>query len=122
MSERKYGSFSEYRESRKGGAVTEEAVREFIVGKAGEDDGFRKALLADPAAVVAAEIGVALPAGLKFTVHEETNDELHMVLPASVQLTAAQMQSVTGGWPPAVPGSVTHDDALYDNDGGQDYD
>ncbi len=120
MSDPKYGSFSEYQESREGGAVTEEAVRGYIVGKAAQDDAFRKALLADPFSVVQNEVGIQLPAGLKLTVHEETNDELHMVLSAPVQLTAAQLESVSGGWP--YPDPQPADDAFNDADGGVDYD
>ena len=118
-----YGSFSAYLDARgRGEAVTEAAVREFIAGKAGRDDGFRKALLADPRATVEAEVGIEMPGDIKLVVHEETNEELHLVLPSPVELTPAQLESVSGGWPPAAPGSTTNDDALYDNDGGNDYD
>ena len=121
MPEKAYGSFSEYLQ--KDGAVTEDAVRGFLVGKAAEDAAFRKALTDDPLATVEAEVGIKMPAGLKLVVHEETNDELHLVLRAPNELTPAQLQTVSGGWPPtAVPGSTTNDDALWDNDGGNDYD
>ena len=121
MSATKYGSFSEFQEANKEGAVTEQAVRRFLVGKAGEDAGFRKALLADPAAAVEAEIGIQLPSELKLVVHEETNDDLHLVLPAALELTPAQMQAVSGGWPPTT-GPSTADDAFADADGGVDWD
>ena len=100
MSEQpQYSSFSGFQESTGSTAVTEEAVRDFITGKAGADEHFRAALLKDPVPVVEAEIGVRLPGGLKLRVHEETNDELHLVLPAPVELTPAQLQTVSGGWP-----------------------
>ena len=121
MSEQpKYSSFADYRESSGSTAVTEDAVRNFISGKAGEDAAFRDALLKDPAAVVEAEIGIKLPAGLNLKIHQETNDELHLVLPAPVELTPGQLEAVSGGWP-TVPGSA-HDDHFFDPDGGEDVD
>ena len=122
MADSKYGSFSQFQEANQEKAVTEAGVREFIRGKAAEDEGFRKALVADALGTVESEIGVKMPSGLKLVVHEESNEELHLVLPAPLELTPQQMQAVSGGWPPAAPGSVTTDDALYDNDGGEDYD
>ena len=118
--EANFTSFSEYRESVAATAITEETVRAFITGKAAGDEAFRKALVTDPGAVIEAEIGIQLPQGLKLRVHEETNDELHMVLPAPMELTAAQLGAVTGGWPtgPQYP----QDDALWDPDGGVDHD
>ena len=122
MKETAYGSFADYQESRGSTAVTEDGVRQFIAGKAGQDETFRKALLADPLATVEAEVGIKMPGGLKMKVHEESADELHLVLPAPVELTPKQMEAVSGGWPPAAQGSTTNDDALYDADGGNDYD
>ena len=120
MSEQpQYSSFSDFQESTGSTAVTEEAVRDFITGKAGADEDFRAALLKDPGAVVEAEVGIKMPGGLKLKVHEESNDELHLVLPAPVELSAAQLQTVSGGWP--ISGS-TFDDYWYDEDGGVDQD
>ena len=42
---------------------------ERIIAKAWADDGFKAQLLADPAAVAAAE-GIAVPAGVKIVEHE----------------------------------------------------
>ena len=122
MKETAYSSFGEYQESRGATAITENGVRQFIAGKAGQDETFRKALLADPLATVEAEVGIKMPRGLTLTLHEETADELHLVLPAPVELTPKQMERVSGGWPPAEPGSTKADDALFDPDGGHDYD
>ena len=122
MSEQsQYSSFADYQESSGSTAVTEDAVRNFISGKAGEDAAFRDALLKDPAAVVEAEIGIKLPAGLSLKIHQETNDELHLVLPAPVELTAGQLEAVSGGWP-SDPPSPAHDDPVFDADFGHDVD
>ena len=123
MAESKYGSFSQFQEANEKRAVTEAGVREFISGKAAQDEAFRKSLLADALGTVEAEIGVKMPGDLKLVVHEESNEELHLVLPAPLELTPQQMQAVSGGWPPSSdPSTVAADDALYDNDGGNDYD
>ena len=123
MAENKYGSFSQFQEANQEKAVTEAGVREFIRGKAAEDEGFRKALVADALGTVESEIGVKMPSRLKLVVHEESNEELHLVLPAPLELTPQQLQVVSGGWPPTTnPGTFTSDDAFYDADGGNDYD
>jgi len=51
---------------------------ERIVAKAWADDGFKAQLLADPAAVAAAEV-IAVPAGMKIVVRERKPGELHVV-------------------------------------------
>ena len=121
MAESQYSSFSEFQEANKAKAVTEAGVREYISGRAARDETFRKALVADAFGTVEAEIGVKMPSGLKLVVHEESNEELHLVLPAPMELTAQQLQTISGGWPPASSGTAV-DDALYDADGGNDYD
>ena len=71
---------------------------ERIIAKAWADDGFKARLLADPAAVAAAE-GIAVPAGVKIVVHENTPGELHVVLPAkpSAELSDEALEVVVGG-------------------------
>ena len=115
-----FTSFNDYRESVGATAVTEESVRAFITGKARDDEAFRAALVRDPVPAVEAEVGIKLPGGLKLEVHQESTDELHLVLPAPMELTAAQLQSVSGGWP-TLPGSPA-DDQFFDPDGGHDLD
>ena len=120
MADSKYSSFSRFQEANEEKAITEAGVREFIRGKAAGDEGFRKALLADALGTVETEIGVKMPGGLKLVVHEESNEELHLVLPAPLELTPQQLQVVSGGWPPSL--SSPEDDAFYDADGGNDFD
>jgi hypothetical protein len=71
---------------------------ERIIAKAWADDSFKAQLLADPAAVAAAE-GIAIPAGVKIVVHENKPGELHVVLPAkpSAELSDAELEGVAGG-------------------------
>jgi hypothetical protein len=55
-------------------------------------------LLADPAAIAAAE-GIAVPAGVKIVVHENKPGELHVVLPAkpSADISDEALDAVVGG-------------------------
>lgn len=77
-------------------ALKEHAER--IIAKAWADDAFKARLLADPAAVAAAE-GIAIPAGVKIVVHENKADELHVVLPESPreELSDGALEAVVGG-------------------------
>ena len=69
-----------------------------IIAKAWADDSFKARLLADPAAVAAAE-GIPVPAGLKIVVHESKPGELLVVLPAkpTSELSDAELEGVAGG-------------------------
>ena len=105
--ERQYTTFNEHVKTL-GGVATEAAVREFLVGKATQDDEFRKALVADPLGTVTAELGIRLPDGIEVEVHEETHDSLHLVLPAPMEMTPADLAQVSGGW---VGANISDDDA-----------
>jgi hypothetical protein len=71
---------------------------ERIIAKAWADNDFKARLLANPAAVAAAE-GIAVPAGVKIVIHENKPGELHVVLPAkpSVELSDEALDAVIGG-------------------------
>lgn len=49
--------------------------------RAWQDEEFRDELLRDPRGVVERELGVHVPENIKISVHEETPDELHFILP-----------------------------------------
>ena len=91
-------SFSDFLTENPDGAMTEAKVREYLVGKALQDEDFRKSLIADPNGTVAAEIGRTLPDSIRLHVHEESHEDLHLVLPSPTELTAKDMQRVAGGW------------------------
>ena len=101
--------------------MTETKVREYLIGKALQDDDFRQSLIADPNGTVVAEVGRTLPDRMKLHVHQETQDDLHLVLPAPTELTAGDMAAVAGGsW---VNDDNDMDDThLFDNDPGVDDD
>ncbi len=100
-------SFSEF-VAENSGAITEAKVREYVIGKACRDEEFRRALVADPVGTVNAEMGARLPDNLKVEVHEETHETLHLVLPAPMELTGAELEQVAGGW---VGANISDDDA-----------
>lgn len=77
-------------------AMTAQAQR--LVAKAWADEGFKRALLTDPMATLAAE-GVALPPGLQIKVVENTPGTLHLVLPQppSDPLTDEAVDGAAGG-------------------------
>jgi hypothetical protein len=68
-----------------------------IIKKCWEDEAFKKRLIGDPAATLAAE-GVPLPDGVSVTVVEDTASVRHLVLPApGGALADADMEYVAGG-------------------------
>ena len=58
---------------------TRQDAKANIIAKALRDEDYRKALCADPKAVVEQELGVKLPAGLNIEVVQETNDHAYLV-------------------------------------------
>jgi hypothetical protein len=71
-----------------------------IIARALKDEGFARALRADPKAVLEREVGT-LPAGIEVKVVEETPDTLYLVLPARPsprrQLSEEELERVAGG-------------------------
>lgn len=68
-----------------------------VIAKAWGDDAFRAQLLADPTAALAAE-GITAPAGKSFAIVEDTDDVVHVVLPARpTELSDDELDSVAAG-------------------------
>ncbi len=68
-----------------------------IVARSWADEGFKARLLADPAAVLAAE-GFDLPAGVSFRVVANTDTLVNLVLPAKpTDLSDADLEKAAGG-------------------------
>ena len=71
-----------------------------IIAKCWEDEAFRKRLIADPGATLAAE-GVLLPDGVSVAVVEDTASVRHLVLPATGAggpLDDRALDGVVGAW------------------------
>ena len=70
-----------------------------VVARALEDEAFRQELIADPAAVLAAE-GVAVPEGVTVKVVADTASVRHLVVPLQPrrELADAELAGIHGGW------------------------
>lgn len=69
--------------------------------KAWVDNGFRKALTADPKKAIEDLFKITLPEKLKFSVQEDKADHITIVLPAQLneaELSDDQLDAVAGGW------------------------
>ena len=68
-----------------------------LIAKCWADDGFKRKLLADPAATLKAQ-GVALPAGVSIKALENTDKVFHLVIPAKpTDLSDEDLDKVAGG-------------------------
>ncbi len=68
-----------------------------VVAQAWSDDSYKQRLLADPAAVMA-EQGLTPPASKQIRVLEDTDDTLHVVLPAKPgELSDEELDQAAGG-------------------------
>jgi hypothetical protein len=69
-----------------------------VVAKAWSDASFKKKLLADPAAALKAS-GLEVPRGLQVKVVENTDQVLHLVLPAKPrgEISDSDLEKVAGG-------------------------
>ena len=70
---------------------------ENLVAEADEDSDFRVRLLANPRSALKEAFGIEFPEDFNVMVHEDTAYTAHRVLPASQELTDAQLEQVTGG-------------------------
>ncbi|MES1257959.1 MAG: NHLP leader peptide family RiPP precursor [Acidobacteriota bacterium] len=61
-------------------------LEKYVCARARSDPDFRKRLLADPRTVIEAEIGMKFPDSVVIHVHEESLNELHLVLPVVFRL------------------------------------
>ena len=76
---------------------TSSELRAHLCEKAAEDGAFRALLLADPAAAIKEELGLTIPPGFTITVHEETGDTSHLVLPPAAGLSEGDLEQAAGG-------------------------
>src|SRR5689334_19045598 len=72
-----------------------------VIAKCWSDDGFKKKLLADPAATLKGEgVKFELPAGMSIKAVENSEKVYHIVIPAKPkELSEEQLDNVAGGMP-----------------------
>jgi hypothetical protein len=77
-------------------------LEEKIVARAWTDDDFRRKFVVDPKGQFEEHLASKLPEALTITVHEETSDSLHFVIPAKPkanldELSDEDLEKVAGG-------------------------
>jgi hypothetical protein len=72
-----------------------------VIEKVWSDPGFRRDLVADPKAALAKTLGVELPASVKVTVLEESDNQYYVVVPQKPvdrgELSEKELQTIAGG-------------------------
>ena len=76
---------------------TRDSMLEKLLAKAEEDTDFRRRLLASPRSALKEAFDIEVPEDFNVEVHEEDARTAHLVLPASAELTDAQLQQAAGG-------------------------
>lgn len=77
---------------------TQQSLIEKLVAKAEEDSDFRSRLLDNPGSVLKETFDIQIPDGFNVVVHEDDARTAHLVLPASAELTDAQLANAAGGF------------------------
>lgn len=65
--------------------------------RADSDAVFRARLVEDPSAAVSDILGMSVPETVRFTVHQETSTDIHLVIPVTANLDDADLELVAGG-------------------------
>lgn len=69
-----------------------------LIDKAEKDEDFRRLLLSDSSLALKEAFDIDLPNDFNLVVHEDNARTAHLVLPASPELTDAQLQQAAGGF------------------------
>jgi hypothetical protein len=76
---------------------SQDDIKAAVLAKAANDPAFRAQLLSDPRAALAAALNVELPETVVINVHEDSPSTFNLVLPASGDLSEADLELVAGG-------------------------
>ena len=85
---------------------TQQSLMKKLIAKAQEDASFRESLLDEPSSALKKAFDIEIPDDFNVVVHEDDARTAHLVLPASAELTDAQLQQAAGG---GICGSGTTD-------------
>ena len=77
--------------------MTQAAMRDRVIARAGEDGVFRARLLADPKAAIEELTGEPVPEAFTVRVHKESATSFHLVLPPDDALSEDEMAHMFGG-------------------------
>ena len=73
-------------------------MMEKLIAKAQDDADFRTRLVANPSSALKEAFDIEVPEDFNVLVHEDDARTAHLVLPASPELTDAQLQQAAGGF------------------------
>ena len=76
---------------------TQQDLMEKLIAKAEEDSDFRQQLLDNPSSALKEAFDVEIPSDFNIVVHEDDARTSHLVLPASGDLSDAQLEQAAGG-------------------------
>ena len=83
-------------------------IEEQIAKRAMADSDYKEELTKDPKKMLESSLGIKLPENMNVHVHEETQNDIHIVIPhhgqdgrQSEELSAEELEGVSGGWLPA---------------------
>ena len=76
---------------------TQRSMMEKLIAKAQQDANFRGRLVANPSSALKEAFDIEVPEDFSVMVHEDDARTAHLVLPASTELTDAQLQQAAGG-------------------------
>jgi hypothetical protein len=76
---------------------TRSDVEAIIAERIAADPAFRDTLVADPRGGVSEVLGLDIPDTVQVVLHEESLTQIHLTIPASADLTEADLKLVTGG-------------------------
>jgi hypothetical protein len=92
--------------------LTRKEIEAKIVALAWQDDAFRHKFVADPKGQFEERLRTKMPTGLKMSVHEEDQNNLHFVIPMKPnakpgELSDEDLEKVAGGTSPTIFLSIT---------------
>ena len=77
--------------------LTAGEAEKLLIEKATNDGEFRTRLLENPRGAIEEVFGVNLPEGLSVRVHEQSDTEVHLVLPPNPRLSEKDLELIAGG-------------------------
>ena len=76
---------------------TQENLMKKLVEMAEKDPSFRESLIGNPTTALKEALDIEVPDDFNVVVHEDDTQTVHLVLPASAELTDTQLQTAAGG-------------------------
>ena len=80
--------------------LTSDGIETTLRTRAEEDQAFRARLIEDPKGAIEEAVGVKIPGEITVTVHAETPNDFHLVLPPTPggRMSGEELREASGGW------------------------